>query len=162
MTGFISKASQGSANPISYSKCANPAFFTGQHDRIGLMIMLAVHILFILLCSYVPWLREGFYSSYRILKRENRLERFEKNIPIYIVVGFLLSAVFGGIAVAINVVFGSSGNGANFPKDGSCDSRKKDLSGMFFGSIINQWIVLDIVISAFAQIFFTINHYLDK
>lgn len=150
-------------NKIPFEKCANPKYSTGEKEnKIGLFFMMICHLFMGQFVSKLDKFKLGFQSSYMSLRTESRMEDFENQKWFFIAVSTGSWVVFGAIAIFLNVEFGAV-SVHSFPKE--CDTysnNKFGSDGLFMKSMINIWIITDVLICLLTMPCLTLNYYMDK
>lgn len=150
-------------NSIPFEKCANPKYSTGEKEnKIGLFFMITCHLFMGQFVAKLDKFRIGFQSSFRSLRTESRLEDFESQQWFFIAVSTGAWILFGAIALFLNAVFGAV-SVHSFPVECKSYSENKFGSdGLFMKSMINIWIITDVLICLLTMPCLTLNYYMDK
>jgi uncharacterized membrane protein len=104
----------------------------------------------------------GFLSSYRSLRNDSLENEFESSKWYYIIVSTIAWLIFGAIALILNVLFGAISVNTFPAKCKAYSANKFGLNGHFNSSMINLWIITDILICLLTMPALTLNYYLDK
>ena len=140
-------------------KCADPAYFTEKENKVGLFFMIISHLFAGNFLAKLDFFKIGFQGSYRSLQISSETDKFENDKWKYMGINLVMWVVFGGVALFLNKVFGAAGYGGNFPADGSC---KQFAENLFMQSMINIWIITDVIISLISMPCLVIQYYFDK
>jgi len=158
LAGAISKAAKESNKEFPFTKCSNPRYSGEKENKVGLFFMIICHIFMGHFVSNLSVVKTGFLGSFKYLNENSKKTEFRENKWTYIIVSTVCWLAFGAIALFINLLFGSTGVGGDKLPDG-CDDYKKQL---FWNSMINLWIVTDVIIMLVTMPALTLNFYWDK
>ena len=155
-----SKADTTTSKTLKHDPCGNPAYFTEKENKVGLFFMIICHIFMAGFVSTLKSFKLGFDNSFRTLYINDHIAEFEKQAPWYVIGNFAAWGVFGSIALGINYIYGASGFGGNFGKmSDQCATFRKTL---YWKSMINMWILVDIILSAISMLCLWIQYQADK
>jgi hypothetical protein len=158
LAGAISKAAKSEKKEFPYTQCSNPRYSGERENKVGLFFMIICHIFMGHFISNLSYVKTGFWGSYKYLNENSKKTEFGDNKFTYILVSTVCWLAFGATALFINLWFGSTGVGGDKLPAG-CDDYKKQL---FWNSMINLWIVTDIMIMLLSMPALTLNYYLDR
>jgi hypothetical protein len=148
---------------IPFSSCGNPSYSTGEKEnKIGLFFLIICHIFMGQFISKLDRYKIGFQGSFRSLRINSNMEEFESSKMSYIILSTVAWLVFGAVAIFLNVAFGAVSVNTFPPECKAYSEKKFGVDGLFNKSMINIWIITDILICLLTMPCLTLNYYLDK